>query len=97
MDAWFYAWLRIKRAHDHGSLEIDPKARDGILEQMLAHIASGWRGRRDPALVAFLEKACTETRFVLENLSGEDSDDIEKFLLGFESALQILLFAAKKR
>lgn len=97
MDAWFYAWLRTKRAHDCGSLEIDPETRDGILEQLLQHIALGWRGRRDPALVAFLEKACKETRFVLENLSGADSADIEKFLLGFESALQILLFAAKKR
>ena len=97
MDTWFYAWLRLKNAHEGRSpFLIDPAARNDVLEAFLAHVARGPRGRSTADKLAYLDRCLDSVDFVLASLD-DPTDNTRCYFVGMRDTLQIVRSSLKKR
>lgn len=97
MDTWFYAWLRLRNAHEGRSpFLIDPEARNDVLEAFLSHVARGPKGRTTAQKIAYFERCLDCIEFVVSSLD-DPSDNTSCYFVGMRDILQMLLRFEQKR
>lgn len=97
METWFYAWLRLKHAHEENSVFlVDPSARNDVLEAFLSHVARGPKGRTSPDKLAYLRRCLDSVDFVLSSLD-DPTDNTKCYFVGMRDILQMLLRFEQKR
>lgn len=91
MDRWFYAWRELKNKLEGSEAS---ELTDAMTEKLFATIASGLKGNKDFELIKHLTRAHELLSFHIKHT--EPSGQLT-FLLGMQTAIELMLYAARRR